>query len=332
MKMKNLMYICIPAIVMVSMVGSQTHLSGDIGEIRTPVERKSVNDLVLVKAEDHEADYPIIQDEAKQERWRTEIDAFAQLFFGSDYALPKDKFVRKPEVTKRVVGQNVRWPIEFRADLVSQAPGLEEYVSGVGHNLALQAPFGPGDSWQELKGLVWVMSASRQVGDSDISWIEMTWGIPPGSRIILDMKIKSVIAVVLGKDLLCVWPDGENARIEYEGPRCDWPHYSEELEKKGFSRLYSYESKKFYRIEVENPNPWNVKVGIRQGQKGRDFIAPPIKTGFTEVPAGAYDIYFQHQVEPEILYQGDRFTVKNAGVKIALSQKEGGNFNIRKVR
>lgn len=268
--------------------------------------------------------------------WQKNIDVLGQLYFGKGYAVPRKKIVNKPKLKEQMVGQRVRWGMKFQADVISRISEDQSPWEIMGHNMALEAPFGPGDDWDEMKGLVWVMSASRQEGGRTIHWTEMVWGIPSGSDVVVDMKVKSVIAVRLGKDLLCIWVDGEDLNIEYDGPRCEWPTYSEKIKAdfktSPYSRSLTYDKNKAFKVLVENSNPWSVKVGLRGEEKGIDFIAPPGEEGFTVAPPGDYEIYFQHQIDPESLYKGDKFTLKDNGVKITLREQTGGNYNIRKIK
>jgi hypothetical protein len=268
--------------------------------------------------------------------WQKNVDVLGQLYFGKRYAVLRKKIINKPKLKEQMIGQRVRWAMKFQADVISRISDDQSPWEIMGHNMALEAPFGPGDDWDEMKGLVWVMSASRQEEERTIPWTEMVWGIPPGSDVVVDMKVKSVVAVRLGKDLLCIWVGGEDLNIEYDGPRCDWPTYSEKIKAEykisPYSNALTYDDKKAFKVLVENSNPWSVKVGLRGGEKGIDFIAPPGEQGFTVAPPGDYEIYFQHQIEPESLYKGDEFTLEDNGVKITLREQMGGNFNIRKIK
>ena len=49
------------------------------------------------------------------------------------------------------------------------------------------------------------------------------------------------------------------------------------------------------------------------------------------VPSGYYAIYFQYSHQPEAMYQGDSFTMKNNGVQITITKVVNGNYGIRKV-
>jgi len=262
--------------------------------------------------------------------WKRNVDVLAQLYFGDNYKIGKKKIVKKPDLEKQIIGQRVHWTMQFQADVIYRVSDNKSPWEIMGHNMALEAPFGPGDDWKDMKGLVWVMSASRQEGGQTIDWTEMVWGIPPKSDVIVDMRVKSIIGASIGKNVPCLWVDGEDLYIEYDGPRCDWPPYSKKIQPD--YTAFTYQNKNQFKVEVENSNPWSVKVGLRGKEKGIDFIAPPGQMGFTIAPPGEYEIYFQHEIDPESLYKGDRFTLKDKGVRITLQKQRGGNFNVRKIK
>lgn len=85
-------------------------------------------------------------------------------------------------------------------------------------------------------------------------------------------------------------------------------------------------------VRVRNPNEFSVKVGLRSGGKGRDFTVAANGVKSAYVPNGSYDIYFQYSTDPDGLYQGDRFTLRNNGVEIKIVKVVNGNYGIRKVR
>lgn len=85
-------------------------------------------------------------------------------------------------------------------------------------------------------------------------------------------------------------------------------------------------------VRVKNPNAFKVRVGLRSDGKGRDFIVAPNITESVRVPNGRYDVYFQYSTEPEALYQGDGFTLKDNGVQISIVEVVNGNYGIRKVK
>lgn len=85
-------------------------------------------------------------------------------------------------------------------------------------------------------------------------------------------------------------------------------------------------------VRVVNPNHRLVKVGVRAGGAGVDFLVPPNGFNTAGLPDGRYDVYFRYADEPDGLYQGDSFTLAGNGIQITLVQVADGNYGIRKVR
>ena len=85
-------------------------------------------------------------------------------------------------------------------------------------------------------------------------------------------------------------------------------------------------------VRVKNPNNFQVRVGLRAGGKGKDFVVSPNGTETVRVPNGRYDIYFHYSSDPEGLYQGDSFTLNDNGVEIQIVKVVNGNYGIRKVK
>jgi hypothetical protein len=85
-------------------------------------------------------------------------------------------------------------------------------------------------------------------------------------------------------------------------------------------------------VRVRNPNEFSVKVGLRSGGKGVDFSVAANSVKSVTVPNGLYSIYFQYSTDPDGLYQGDNFTLKNNGVEIKIVKVVNGNYGIRKVK
>lgn len=84
-------------------------------------------------------------------------------------------------------------------------------------------------------------------------------------------------------------------------------------------------------VRVRNPNDFSVKVGLRSGGKDKDFAVTANGAKSVTVPNGDYDIYFQYSTDPDGLYQGDSFTLRNNGVEIQIVKVFNGNYGIRKV-
>jgi len=84
-------------------------------------------------------------------------------------------------------------------------------------------------------------------------------------------------------------------------------------------------------LRVQNPNEFNVRVGLRSAGKGKDFVVPAYGTQSVQVPGGYYVTYFQYSSEPGGIYQGDSFTLQNNGAQITITRVVNGNYGIRKV-
>jgi len=99
----------------------------------------------------------------------------------------------------------------------------------------------------------------------------------------------------------------------------NWPAYSGELSPGMFAR-------------VENPNEFEVKVGLRSEGKGMDFFVGANQTLTVSLPGGTYDIYFQFARDPEGLYQAETRTPANNGNDIRIPKVVNGNYGVRKVK
>ena len=102
-------------------------------------------------------------------------------------------------------------------------------------------------------------------------------------------------------------------------PPANWPRFSTELTG-------------LHEVRVKNPNDFKVRVGLRSGGKGKDFVVSPNGTESVNVPNGHYDIYFNYSTDPGGLYQGDSFTLEDNGVQITITKVVNGNYGIRKVK
>jgi cytohesin len=98
-----------------------------------------------------------------------------------------------------------------------------------------------------------------------------------------------------------------------------WPAYTSELTG-------------LHEVRVKNPNDFNVRVGLRSNDKGKDFIVSPNGVESVNVPNGRYDIYFNYSSDPSGLYQGDSFSLNDNGVEITITKVVNGNYGIRKVK
>lgn len=100
----------------------------------------------------------------------------------------------------------------------------------------------------------------------------------------------------------------------------NWPKYSEKL--RGHNSI----------LRIINSNDFDVRVGLRSGEKGMDFVARARSTRKKNIPEGYYDIFFMYSKVPYDIYQGDSFsTDANERVSITLEKVERGNYGIRKV-
>jgi ankyrin repeat protein len=110
-------------------------------------------------------------------------------------------------------------------------------------------------------------------------------------------------------------PEGHKMGV----PPANWPGYTSVLTG-------------LHEVRVNNPNDFNVRVGLRSDGKGKDFIVPPNGTESVNVPNGRYDIYFNYSSDRSGLYQGDSFTLNDNGVEITITKVVNGNYGIRKVK
>jgi len=106
--------------------------------------------------------------------------------------------------------------------------------------------------------------------------------------------------------------------MEYEVLPPKWPQYSMELVGHNI-------------VRISNPNEFNVRVGIRSSEGGKDLRVLAHGTGSVLVPNGSYDVYFQYSTDPLALYQGDSIRLHNNGVEIGIVKVVGGTYSIRKV-
>jgi hypothetical protein len=84
-------------------------------------------------------------------------------------------------------------------------------------------------------------------------------------------------------------------------------------------------------VRIHNPNPFSVRVGLRSGDRGRDFIVGAFGTQGVRASSGQYVAWFQYSTEPGSLHQGDSFSLRDRGVQITITQVAFGNYAIRKV-
>lgn len=84
-------------------------------------------------------------------------------------------------------------------------------------------------------------------------------------------------------------------------------------------------------VRVTNPNECFVRVALRAGDKGKDFLVGPNEIQFVRVGKGSYDVYFQYSSDVHSLHKGDSCNVEDRGVAIKLVKIVCGNYGIRKI-
>ena len=85
-------------------------------------------------------------------------------------------------------------------------------------------------------------------------------------------------------------------------------------------------------VRVKNPNTFSVAAGIRSGARGKNFNIGPNSFETVNIPDGKYDIYFIYSNEPQALYKGSTFTLKDHGVEIQIVRVAHGNYGISRVK
>jgi hypothetical protein len=111
----------------------------------------------------------------------------------------------------------------------------------------------------------------------------------------------------------------EIGKIVLDRPPNDWPTFIEEVAGP-------------IEVRVVNPNDFTVRVGLRSGGKGKDFVVTNGETESVRVANGRYDTFFQYSSDPDGLYQGDSFTLNNTSIEIEIVKVVDGNYGIRKVK
>jgi hypothetical protein len=95
---------------------------------------------------------------------------------------------------------------------------------------------------------------------------------------------------------------------------------------------YGIELKGSNEVRIRDPNDFNVSVGLRQGNLGKDFTVPANSSSSEFGQNGKYDIYFVYSNKLDALFQGDSFTLNNNGVEIQIVKVVGGNYGIKQVK
>jgi hypothetical protein len=81
----------------------------------------------------------------------------------------------------------------------------------------------------------------------------------------------------------------------------NWPAYSKQIP-----------GSVGHKVRVLNPNTFAVKVGLRKGSDGEDFIIGPNGEKTTTVPPDDYEMYFLCSHDPGKLHKGGKFSVPPA--------------------
>lgn len=85
-------------------------------------------------------------------------------------------------------------------------------------------------------------------------------------------------------------------------------------------------------VRVHNPNHFSAVAGIRSQAGGKDLVVPANGVRSAYLPNGKYETYFIYLNQPEVLYQGDDFTVKDNRVEIQIKNAVGGKYGTRQVK
>ncbi len=280
---------------------------------------------MLAKEPDTEHKQSDVKKHEVVKEWQTNPEAFAKLFFGDDLSVrsPRKKatFLRtaKKSIIDKVNGLHVEWPAKFGINpgWLSMPEERRKELSKISGNIAIYSLYRP-----DVTGWIWLMFGSRQEGTQEITWRQMTWGIPPQSDVRLKMKLKNVVPIIMKNGMLVIYVEGSELEIETLSKRCDWPEYSSKISRFGTR----------YEVQITSVHEFPVKVGLRSDDKGEDFIVPSKGEASIFVPKGKYDIYFQYAADPTSLYQGESLDIVGAGFEIQLDNKEAGSYEIRKIK
>ncbi|MDR1420046.1 MAG: hypothetical protein LBI86_06710 [Treponema sp.] len=86
------------------------------------------------------------------------------------------------------------------------------------------------------------------------------------------------------------------------------------------------------KVEIFNSNDYFVAAAIVTPESAGYLLLPPGRGETIDVPDGNYDVYFVYSTEPESLYQGDSFSVRQQKMTITIQLIEDGNYGVKKVR
>lgn len=258
--------------------------------------------------------------------WQNDPAEFARLIFGDDPSIrPKrgtKEAKRRSDVEKKVKGAIVEWTMTYGIDpamlvLLENKQALLKDGT-IEQILALDQLYMNGNDG------IFVNVENIECWIKISGWNrEMFQGIAPNAPVIVKMGIDVVESKILYGGILEVTVRPTYLEAQTSSKKCDWPVYDESITE--------HVNKTTAGVSVINHLPFPVKVGLRSGAKGGDFIVPQTNIALANVPIGRYDIYFHYASEPGSLYKGDPFELKGIGVKITLG-KSAGNYNIQKVR
>lgn len=85
-------------------------------------------------------------------------------------------------------------------------------------------------------------------------------------------------------------------------------------------------------MRIRNPNSFEVTVGIRSGNHGKDLVVSTNGVASVYIPNGDYEIYFVYSNKQDALFKGDSFSLNDNGVEIQIVKVVGGNYGIRRVK
>jgi len=263
------------------------------------------------------------------EEWQTNPESFIKLFLGDNLSkrspTKEATFLRDKSIMDKVIGSHVEWPVTFGIWPGWFAlPEKENREFGL-DNLGLFYLIGP-----DVSGWMDVNDSYRQEGTKKITWKQMTWGIPPQSSVIVKTKIESVSAIILKNGTFMFNVKGNELEIKTSAKKCDWPKYESEIPASPF--IANFPAMNSCEVRVTNELGFQVKVGLRSDEKGKDFIVPKIGAASIRVPTGTYQIYFQFAGDPESLYQGDILNVTGSGIGIQLKGEGAGGYKLRKIK
>lgn len=274
--------------------------------------------LNMPRAQDIEQEQAETTKQLIVEEWQKNPDAFAKLFFGEDLSRRtrgRGKSLKdaNKDTIDKVRGSYVEWPVTYGVWeywLNSQTDAQEQYTD----NTSFFVPIGTAGS-----GGIHVPLFAVRVAD-----LKATWGIPPQADGQLRMKLLAIKPGITESGSLDILVLGATQiEIRTSAKTCRWPEFSREISWSGSP----FDS----RLRIASDNDFPIKVGLRAGEGGVDFIVPAKKTVSLLIPKGKYDVYFQFADDPGSLYQGDPLNLETSGAEIQLKGKEGGDYKIRKI-